>query len=561
MRGLLRRPAGMVALAVLALVVLAGLLAPWIAPQDPGFVNLRMVRAAPGGDYLMGGDSAGRDILSRLIWGARVTLWGALVTVTVAIVAGVPSGVVAGYSGGMIDRGLSWISDALQAVPGMILLLVIAAGTRSNFEVLMATVGLLLSPGFFRIARSTARAIRAEPYIDAARVSGLGHGRILARHVLPGVMAPVVIQSALAAGIGMGIQAGLQFLGVGAANLPSWGAMMSEGFRFMISAPWMLVWPAAALGVTIAALAVLGSTLGEVVQRHQTPPAALPVPDRAATLATAQPAGDAALSIADLRVSYGAAQVVRGVSLSVARGEVLGIVGESGSGKSQTILAVLGLLPRAARTTSGGMWLGETRLDLMSQAARATIPGRRVGYIPQEPMTNLDPCFPIGTQLTAPLRLVHGLSAAEAEARAREVLARVGIRDIDRVMRAYPHQISGGMAQRVLIAGAVAGRPEVLLADEPTTALDVTVQAEVLDLLRSLQAEYRMALVIVTHNFGVVADLCDRVAVMQSGEVVETGPVAQVFAAPAYPCTRALIDASLDDTPPRATLDSLAVPA
>lgn len=559
MRGLLRRPAGIAALAVLALVLLAGLLAPWIAPHDPGFVNLRMIRAAPGGDYLMGGDSAGRDILSRLIWGARVTLWGALVTLAVAVVAGVPAGVVAGYSGGLADRVLSWISDALQAVPGMILLLVIAAGTRSNFEVLMATVGLLLSPGFFRIARSTARGIRAEPYIDAARVSGLGHARILRRHVMPGVAAPVVIQSALAAGIGMGIQAGLQFLGVGAASVPSWGAMMSEGFRFMISAPWMLVWPGAALGVTIAALAVLGSTLGEVVQRHPIPTAAAPVP--AARPGDDLPANGAALRIEELRVSYGAAQVVKGVSLSVGKGEVLGIVGESGSGKSQTILAMLGLLPSGARAQSRGLWLGETRLDRLPPAARAAIPGRRIGYIPQEPMSNLDPCFPIGAQLTVPLRLVNGLSKPEAEARAREMLARVGIRDIDRVMRAYPHQISGGMAQRVLIAGAVPGRPEVLLADEPTTALDVTVQAEVLELLRSLQAEYRMALVIVTHNFGVVADLCDRVAVMQSGEVVEAGTVAQVFAAPVHACTRALIEASLDETPPRATLDMIAVPA
>lgn len=419
----------------------------------------------------------------------------------------------------------------------------------------MATVGLLLSPGFFRITRSTARAIRAEPYIDAARVSGLGHARIVARHVMPGVLAPVVIQSALAAGIGMGIQAGLQFLGVGAADLPSWGAMMSEGFRFMISAPWMLVWPAAALGVAIAALAVLGSTLGEVVQRHKMPstkPAAWPVeavPDRPADDATA-------VRIDGLRVRYGAAEVVRGVSLSVGKGEVLGIVGESGSGKSQTILALLGLLPAGGQARAAGMWLGDTRLDTLPPAARAALPGRRIGYIPQEPMSNLDPCFTIGSQLTTPLRLVHGMTARAAEERAREVLGRVGIRDIDRVMRSYPHQISGGMAQRVLIAGAVAGRPEVLLADEPTTALDVTVQAEVLELLRSLQAEYRMALIIVTHNFGVVADLCDHVAVMQSGTVVEAGTVAQVFAAPAHPCTRALIAASLDDTPPRAALDA-----
>jgi peptide/nickel transport system permease protein len=169
-------------------------------------------------------------------------------------------------------------------------------------------------------------------------------------------------------------------------------------------------------------------------------------------------------------------------------------------------------------------------------------------------MSNLDPSFTIGSQLTEPLRTVLGLGRAEAKERALSLLARVGIPDPARTFGAYPHEISGGMAQRVLIAGAVSCDPELLIADEPTTALDVTVQAEVLDLLRDLQQERQLGVLLVTHNFGVVADLCDRVSVMQQGRIVESGPVEAIFDHPEHPYTRSLLDCILEDAAPRAAL-------
>ncbi|HZB21124.1 MAG TPA: ABC transporter ATP-binding protein, partial [Blastococcus sp.] len=230
------------------------------------------------------------------------------------------------------------------------------------------------------------------------------------------------------------------------------------------------------------------------------------------------------------------------------------LVGESGSGKSQTAFAVLGLLPPTARTSAAHLTFDGTDLQRLSAAERNRLRGRRIGYIPQEPMSNLDPSFRIGSQLTEPMQHHLKISKAEARQRALDLLARVGIKDPERVFDSYPHEISGGMAQRVLIAGAVSCDPELLIADEPTTALDVTVQAEVLDLMRSLVAERDLGVLLVTHDFGVVADLCDTVAVMQAGRIVEEAPAGRLFDAPQHEYTRMLLGSTLEHTPSRPAL-------
>jgi peptide/nickel transport system permease protein len=230
----------------------------------------------------------------------------------------------------------------------------------------------------------------------------------------------------------------------------------------------------------------------------------------------------------------------------------MGLVGESGSGKTQTAFAVLGLL------SPGGTLLGGSSIRFdgvevsrLTEPERRGLRGSRIGYIPQEPMSNLDPCFRVGEQLVEPLRTVSGMTKATAVQEALNLLERVGIPEPRRTFAAYPHEISGGMAQRVLIAGAVSGTPDLLIADEPTTALDVTVQAEVLDLLRDLQTEFGMAMLLVTHNFGVVADICDRVAVMQNGRIVEVNDVRPLFASPQHTYTKTLLNSTLEDSTPR----------
>jgi ABC-type dipeptide/oligopeptide/nickel transport system ATPase component len=259
------------------------------------------------------------------------------------------------------------------------------------------------------------------------------------------------------------------------------------------------------------------------------------------------------LAVDRLAVGYGQddgsiTTVVEDVSLTVRRGEVHGLIGESGSGKTQTAWSVLRLLPDGGRIVGGSITFEGQDLAGKTEAQMRALRGLKIAYIPQEPMSNLDASFTVGSQLVEPMRVKLKLSKSAAKARALELLRRVGIPNPERTFNAYPHEISGGMAQRVLIAGAVSCDPDLLIADEPTTALDVTVQADVLDLLRSLQSELNMGMILVTHNFGVVADLCDTVSVMRSGRIVETGPVLELFARPQHPYTQSLFDAVLDES-------------
>jgi peptide/nickel transport system ATP-binding protein len=251
------------------------------------------------------------------------------------------------------------------------------------------------------------------------------------------------------------------------------------------------------------------------------------------------------LEVSELHVEFptptGIVRAVNGASFEVASGETLGIVGESGSGKSVTALAVLGLVAAPGKVTSSGMSLAGERLDLMPRDELRRIRGDRIAMIFQEPMTSLNPVFTIGYQIAEVVKLHRGLSGRQALRFAVDMLEKVGIATPARRIHDYPHQLSGGMRQRVMIAMALACNPKVLLADEPTTALDVTIQAQIVDLLQKLQREFGTAIVLISHDMGLVAETCHRVAVMYAGRVVEQGPVAQIFNAPLHPYTQALL--------------------
>ena len=244
--------------------------------------------------------------------------------------------------------------------------------------------------------------------------------------------------------------------------------------------------------------------------------------------------------------NHGMVPAVDGVDLDLAQGEVLGIVGESGSGKSLTALSLMRLVAEPGRILAGTIMLDGEDLVRKSEREMVAIRGKRMAMIFQEPMTSLNPLFTVGHQIAEPLRFHEALGRAEARRRAIELLQRVEIPNASSRIDQYPHQMSGGMRQRVMIAMSLACRPRLLIADEPTTALDVTVQAQVLRLLRGLVREMGMAVILITHDLGVVADFADRVAVMYSGRVVETAPVNRIFDAPGHPYTAGLL-ASMPD--------------
>ncbi|MEV6171560.1 dipeptide/oligopeptide/nickel ABC transporter permease/ATP-binding protein [Streptomyces sp. NPDC051954] len=546
-----------ISLVILGIAVFTALSAPWIAPYKRGQGDIAESLRHPSGSHLLGTDQAGMDVLSQLIYACRYSMAGATLAVAVAAAIGITSGLVAGYFKGWFDAVASWTVSLIMAMPGMIVLLAARSVIGPGLWTSMTIVGVLMSPMFYLMVRSSVHAVREELFVDAARVSGLSDTRIIRRHVLTVVRAPVVIQTAMVAGAAIGIQAGLDFIGLGDLTIVTWGSLLNDGFQLVGTEPLLLLWPSLAVGLVCVAFTLVAVGLRDELSSRssgQDPDvdagASPPLP--AVVHGGAPVMSEVVLEVSGLRVGYGQADrtirdVVHGVDFTILRGEVHGLVGESGSGKTQTGFAVLGLLPEGGRVTAGSMRFDGTELVGLPDKDRDALRGVRMGYIPQEPMSNLDPCYSVGSQLIEPMRVRLGLSRAQARANALSLLTRVGIPDPERTMKAYPHELSGGMAQRVLIAGAVSCDPDLLIADEPTTALDVTVQAEVLDLLRDLRQEKGMGVLLVTHDFGVVSDVCDRVSVMQDGRIVETGPVDVIFHEARHTYTQSLLSMILDE--------------
>ncbi|MBT2250306.1 dipeptide/oligopeptide/nickel ABC transporter permease/ATP-binding protein [Arthrobacter sp. BHU FT2] len=578
LRKVLTNPMGLLSIVVLTLLIAAAIFAEAITTVDPNFANIAKTLAPADSTNILGTDGVGRDNWSRLIFGARTTLLSAVLCAAVAIGIGLPSGLIAGYYGGKFDGIAGWFVTVTMSLPGIIVLLAVRAAFGPSVWISMIAFGILISPGYFRLTRTAVQSVRNELYVDAARVAGLSDASIISRHIFSVVRAPIIIQTASVCAFAIAIQSGLEFLGLGDPTLPTWGVMLNEGFKNVYLNPTILLWPALAIGLASAALALLGNAIRDALEdaekvkhrRKRAGKGTTPVP---AARKSRQSVADVEagtehhlLKVTNLGIGYPQAdgsikKVVDDVSFHVDRGEVLGIVGESGSGKSQTAFAVLGLMPDNARIVAGaiqfdGKYTVAPGDDRVNQDRVKALRGKRISYIPQEPMSNLDPAFTIGHQLVRPMVKVLGITKDEARKRALKLLADVGIVNPDRTYKAYPHEISGGMAQRVLIAGAISCEPDLIIADEPTTALDVTVQADVLDLLRDLQRRLGVGVILVTHNFGVVADLCDRVAVMQNGRLVEEGPVRDILRTPKEPYTQTLLASMLEDKKPLTMLVS-----
>jgi len=547
-RRLLSRPLAVVALLWLVLLLVLSIGAPVFAPLDPLEQDLLALKQLPSAEHWLGTDALGRDVFSRMVHGVSLTIAGVIEAVVMASLLGLSLGVSAGYFGGLWDRCVQQYVSLVQSLPTMLIMLAVLAVFGQAMLPAMVTLGVMGSAGVSRVLRSVTLAVREELYIAAARISGLSDAHIILRHVLPRIAGPVIVQMSLFAAIAVIVQTGISFLGLGVAPpAPTWGSMIFEASASLNDFPWLLVPSGGVVALTVLSFGLLGDSLRDASTESWSRPAVRQsVKARQAIQPKDLPEG-CLLSLRDVTIVTGTGSatrtLVQGVNLDLKQGETLGIVGESGSGKTLTSLSLMGLLPPGVHVSTGTAVINGEVIDLSNEKRLTQLRGATVGMIFQEPMAALDPCFTIGHQLAEVIRL-QGLGATQVQAKVMELLEQVKIPNPQDVAKRYPHQISGGMAQRVGIARALASEPRILLADEPTTALDVTVQAEILALLRSLSQSRQMAVVLVTHDWGVVADICDRAMVLRHGQVLESATVVDLFHRPQHPYTQALLAAN-----------------
>jgi len=551
LRRLLRRPLAVCCIAYLLVVIGAAIVAPIMLPNvsNEQAGDLLLVRQGPTSAHWLGTDSLGRDILERLLVGARPTMIGVGEALLAMLVLSVPLGLAAGYLGGWVDRVVGWLTDLSLAIPAIAIVLVMLTVFPQSMLAGMVTLGVILAPAQARIIRSATLPIREELYIAAARVSGLSHAHIITRHVLPRVAGPVIVLGSLFAAGALIAQTGLAYLGlIVKPPQASWGGMIGDGIANIVTQPWIIFPPGIVMALAIMAFGLLGDAVRDAsAEGWSAAPVSLPRRRRAAAVAepVVTDAASPLLSVENLTVTLpspgGPVTVVEGVSFEIRSGEAVALVGESGCGKTVTAMSLIRLLPGDGEIAGGRIVFGGRNIASLPENELRRVRGGEIGLISQEPMVSLNPAFRVGWQLAMSVRTHHDVSRRAARARVIELLRSVQLPEPELVAQRYPHELSGGMAQRVAIARALAGEPKLLIADEPTTALDVTVQAEILELLRDLQREREMAILLITHDWGVVADLADRAVVMYAGQVVERGALAPLVRHPLHPYTRALL--------------------
>ncbi|MYW91694.1 dipeptide/oligopeptide/nickel ABC transporter permease/ATP-binding protein [Amycolatopsis rubida] len=560
-RRALRTPLFVFAAGYLLLMALAAIAAPLLAPYDPVATDLDHVLSGPSLIHPLGTDQLGHDVLSRVIYGGRVTLSGVAEAVLTALVLGVTTGLLAGFAGGWVDRVLSWITDIVLAIPVIVTLLVVLAVVGSNETAAMIAVGVLGFPSLARVVRGATLTVRQELYITAARAFGLPDRTIMVRHVLPRVSAPIIVQTSLFAGGALLAETGLGYLGLGVqAPTPAWGNLVADASTVIAQQPWLLVPSGLVIGLAVLSFGLLGDAGRDTAADRRARSAQGRT--RAAVREPApRPDSTALLAVRDLTVGLpgqdGFTTAVDRLSIDLHPGETVGLVGESGCGKSLTGRGILDLLPAGARILGGGVWFDGTDLSALDGKGWQEFRGSRIALIAQDPMNGLDPTAPVGKQVDELVRRHTGRTGRAVRARTLELLADVRLPEPETVAAKYPHQLSGGMAQRVLIASALAGSPELLIADEPTTALDVTVQAEILRLLKDVQRANGMAVLLISHDLGVIAEVCDRAYVMYAGQIAESGAVAELFESPRHPYTAGLLGALPRRGTPRQPLTTI----
>lgn len=530
---------------LLALLCIVALAAPFMGLPDPAKMNIVSRFAGPSLEHLLGTDEYGRDVGTRLLLGARISLIVAFSSAALACLFGTALGLLGAYYRGLAEFFALRTTDVLLCFPPLLLALLVVTLFGPGASTLIPILAIVYTPGFARVAYSGALSARGNDYVVAARVLGAGDGAIMGRTILPNIAGPILVQFSLTVAAAVTLESGLSFLGLGVVPPePSWGLMIAGARATMMQAPQLLLWPCLALTATILLMNWFCDAMRDNVDPQ---PVVRPGRGLLGFLAPGLFSDRSnVLEVRDLSIAIGPQgegnQPVRNVSFAVRPGETVAVVGESGSGKSLTSLAIMGLLPVVARPAAGAVWLGGEDLLRAAPERLRALRGNKVSMIFQDPASSLNPVYRVGEQIAESLR-AHGYGG-DIDARVLELLRDVGIPDPTRRAQAYPHQLSGGMRQRVVIAIALANEPDLLIADEPTTALDVTVQAQILRLLKQIQLRSNTAILFITHSLPVVRQVADRVVVLYAGEVLEEGTTRAVFSRPRHPYTRALLDSA-----------------
>ncbi|MGW2420345.1 dipeptide/oligopeptide/nickel ABC transporter permease/ATP-binding protein [Streptomyces sp. NPDC001709] len=576
-------PLSKVAVCFLALVLLVAVLAPLLAPDDPLDQQDPVGGSGhPSAAHWLGQDSLGRDILSRLMYGARWSLAIGLGATALALAVGAVLGAVAATSRKAVDETLMRCLDVVMAFPGIALAAVLVAVFGGGIGVLICAIAFLFTPPVARVVRANVLDQYGEDYVTAERVIGARTPHIVLRHVAVNCAAPVLVFCTVQVAEAIVFEASLSFIGAGVRPPdPSWGSVIADGKNMVLTGGWWAtVFPGLLILLTVLSLNILSEGVSDAwaapaarevaapddrLEKAE-PGDVLPLPGlteaarrlRARARPRPAPGGQPVLAVENLTIGFPdrhrGVDIVAGVSFEVHPGEVLGLVGESGCGKSLTALTVMGLQPRGARI--GGQVRFRQR-DLLAEPMRVRrrLLGHEMAMVYQDALSSLNPAMTIRAQLKQLVRRGGRRSP-------HELLELVGL-DPERTLRSYPHELSGGQRQRVLIAMALSRDPRLIVADEPTTALDVTVQAQVMELLLRLREELGFALILVSHDLALVADVTDRVVVMYGGQIVESGVTADLVAAPAHHYTRGLLGSvlSLESAEERMTQIKGVVPA
>ena len=559
-------------LVVITVVIFVALVTPLLPLTDPDVIDTKNRFKTPfTTDAFLGTDHLGRDLMSRLLWGTRLSLAVGFCAAFLAALIGSSIGIISGFYGKHVDNILMRGIDMLMAFPYILLALAIVAALGPGLFNALIAVAIVNIPFFARNIRGVTVGITHKEFIDAARLSGMTDTRIIITEVLPNVFPVIVIAMSTTVGWMILETAGLSFLGLGSqppqADL---GSMLGEARAALITSPYTSVVPGAMILIIVMAINLLGDGIRDALDpRLKSGVLSSPRPRTLVADYSKTKNLDASelLSVSNLKTQFHIGnrnyKAVDGVSIYAKKGACLGIIGESGSGKSVTALSIMGLVssPPGIITEGYVNYKGIDLIQTNDQKLRS-LRGGKISYIFQDPLSSLHPLYTVQKQLEEAILAHQNLSKEEVYQKCIELLKSVRIPNPKQRAKDYPHQLSGGMRQRVSIAMALANDPEVIIADEPTTALDVTVQAQILSLLRELTSQRGLAIIFITHDFGVVSQICDEVAVMYAGKIVEYGPSEMILNHPAHPYTSKLMGcvpeigkgkrklASIDGLPP-----------